>query len=144
MGEIAEMMLDGTMDPETGEFNFDGEDGPGWPMTGAQAADFRCGRPHPLRRSNGKRALIPAVDAKMPLGKKAAKWLEAAARQPERGYPGEYAERAPAVFDRLERMGFVRLFIPSNLSHKERYVITPAGRSKLAEQRAEFARGEGL
>lgn len=31
------MMLDGTMDPETGEFNFDGEDGPGWPMTAAEA-----------------------------------------------------------------------------------------------------------
>lgn len=36
MGEIADMMLDGTMDPETGEFNFDGEDGPGFPMTRAQ------------------------------------------------------------------------------------------------------------
>jgi hypothetical protein len=41
MGEYAEMCLDGTMDPETGEFNFDGEDGPGFPMTGAQAAEYR-------------------------------------------------------------------------------------------------------
>ena len=41
MGEIAEMMLDGTMDPETGEFNFDGEDGPGFPLTGAEAAEYR-------------------------------------------------------------------------------------------------------
>lgn len=41
MGEIADMMLDGTMDPETGEWNFDGEDGPGFPMTGAEAAKFR-------------------------------------------------------------------------------------------------------
>jgi len=41
MGEIADMMLDGTMDPETGEWNFDGEDGPGWPMTGAEAAAYR-------------------------------------------------------------------------------------------------------
>lgn len=41
MGEIADMMLDGTMDPETGEFNFDGEDGPGFPMTGAEAAEYR-------------------------------------------------------------------------------------------------------
>lgn len=40
MGEIAEMMLNGTMDPETGEWNFDGEDGPGFPMTGEQAAEF--------------------------------------------------------------------------------------------------------
>lgn len=54
MGEIAEMMLDGTMDPETGEFNFDGEDGPGWPMNGAEAAEYRRGQrprpsPHALR-----------------------------------------------------------------------------------------------
>lgn len=41
MGEIADMMLDGTMDPETGEWNFDGEDGPGFPMTGAEAAEFK-------------------------------------------------------------------------------------------------------
>lgn len=50
MGEIAEMMLDGTMDPETGEWNFDGEDGPGWPMTGSEADEYKrqtghsCGR----------------------------------------------------------------------------------------------------
>jgi hypothetical protein len=41
VGEIADMMLDGTMDSETGEWNFDGEDGPGWPMTGAEAAEYR-------------------------------------------------------------------------------------------------------
>lgn len=41
MGEIADMMLDGTMDCETGEWNFDGEDGPGFPMTGEQAAEWK-------------------------------------------------------------------------------------------------------
>lgn len=41
MGEIAEMMLDGTMDWETGEWNFDGADGPGFPMTGAEARQFQ-------------------------------------------------------------------------------------------------------
>lgn len=40
-GDISEMMLDGTMDPETGEFNFDGEDGPGFPMTRAEAAEWK-------------------------------------------------------------------------------------------------------
>lgn len=58
MGEIAEMMLDGTMDPETGEWNFDGEDGPGWPMTGAEAAEYR--------RDVGKGARSGGV--KMPAG----------------------------------------------------------------------------
>ncbi len=51
MGEIADMMLDGTMDCETGEWNFDGEDGPGWPMTGAEAAAYRRAMGHrPKRR----------------------------------------------------------------------------------------------
>lgn len=46
MGEIADMMLDGTMDPETGEWNFDGEDGPGWPMSGAEAAEYKRATGH--------------------------------------------------------------------------------------------------
>ena len=50
MGEIAEMMLDGTLDPETGEWNgFEGE-APGFPMTGAEAERFRSeGRMRPPR-----------------------------------------------------------------------------------------------
>lgn len=54
MGEIAEMMLDGTMDPETGEWNFDGEDGPGFPMTGRQAAEYQ--------RATGWRSSSPIAD----------------------------------------------------------------------------------
>ncbi len=53
MGEIAEMMLDGTMDCETGEWNFDGEDGPGFPMTGAEAAAYK--------RATGWRGTVPQV-----------------------------------------------------------------------------------
>ena len=68
MGEIAEMMLDGTMDPETGEWNFDGEDGPGFPMTAEEAADYRVfmanldrawrppGRPDPISTPRGTRS----------------------------------------------------------------------------------------
>jgi len=44
MGEIAEMLLDGTMDFETGEWNFDGADGPGFPMTTSQAKAYRLGQ----------------------------------------------------------------------------------------------------
>lgn len=55
MGEIADMMLDGTMDPETGEFNFDGEDGPGFPMTGKQARAWKRGD-GPTPPSPGKKA----------------------------------------------------------------------------------------
>lgn len=55
MGDIAEMMLDGTMDPETGEFNFDGEDGPGFPMTGEEARAWKRGD-GPTPPSKGKKA----------------------------------------------------------------------------------------
>lgn len=41
MGEIADMMLDGTMCCETGEWNFEGEDGPGFPMSYGQAKKYR-------------------------------------------------------------------------------------------------------
>lgn len=58
MGEIADMMLDGTMDFETGEWNFDGEDGPGFPMTGAQARAFKRGRPVPLEPRMDDPALL--------------------------------------------------------------------------------------
>lgn len=56
MGEIADMMIDGTMDWETGEWNFDGEDGPGFPMTGAEAAIYRGERsPGPAAYKMSKR-----------------------------------------------------------------------------------------
>lgn len=68
MGEIADMMLDGTMDPETGEFNFGGEDGPGFPMTGAEARAARNthrgahgSNPRNARRRARKRATSAAV-----------------------------------------------------------------------------------
>lgn len=64
MGEIAEMMLDGTMDWETGEWNFDGEDGPGSPMTGAEAAAFRGERrpgPASFKMTKKIRAKVEAI-----------------------------------------------------------------------------------
>lgn len=62
MGEIAEMMIDGTMDPETGEFNFDGEDGPGFPMTGAEAEEFK--------RSTGWRSQLARTGPSPPNGQR--------------------------------------------------------------------------
>ena len=57
MGEIADMMLDGTMDYETGEWNFEGADGPGFPMTGKEAAEFRrLSSPKPNRKRRRKAA----------------------------------------------------------------------------------------
>jgi hypothetical protein len=56
MGEIADMMLDGTMDPETGEFNFDGENGPGFPMTGAEAEQFKRATRYAPKGAHGSNA----------------------------------------------------------------------------------------
>jgi hypothetical protein len=67
-GDIAEMMLDGTMDCETGEWNFGGEDGPGWPMTGTEAAAFKgesYGHAFARYRATPRR---PFVTERRPLG----------------------------------------------------------------------------
>ena len=85
MGEIAEMMLDGTMDFETGEWNFDGADGPGFPMTTSQAKAYRLGQRDFLERRkfwgdwmtvaqfarDGERAGVPATRANL---RKAMGW----------------------------------------------------------------------
>ena len=69
MGEIADMMLDGTMDCETGEWNFDGEDGPGFPMTGAEAAEYQRATGHGRRRG-GIRKLIGPGEPRFKVSKK--------------------------------------------------------------------------
>lgn len=137
MGAIADMMLDGTMDCETGEWNFDGEDGPGWPMTSAEAAAFSRDNAAPDRSrtpitNHKKRAARAAMAAASPLGKKHRRWLAEAAYAPGGTcYPGVLADAAPGVLRDLERMGFVTLYEPHNPVHKARYVITAAGREKL-------------
>lgn len=60
-GDVAEMMLDGTMDPETGEFNFDGEDGPGFPMTHAEAQAYRGKRSTAYQRGGEKPAALYGI-----------------------------------------------------------------------------------
>lgn len=59
MGEIADMMLDGTMDCETVEFNFGGRDGPGFPMTRAEVraqSNAHRGAPGSNERNARRRA----------------------------------------------------------------------------------------
>lgn len=63
MGEIADMMLDGTMDPETGEFNFNGADGPGWPMSRAEAAEWKRQSPPKVQAKGHQRDLAAITEA---------------------------------------------------------------------------------
>jgi len=50
MGEIADMVLDGTMCQGCGEFIYDGADGPGYPGYCCTACEQRD-RPEPARRT---------------------------------------------------------------------------------------------
>lgn len=72
----------------------------------------------------------------MSLSPKDAYLLEAAAYEAGGGlYPGERWEQAPKRFGSLYKRGLVDTYIPHNPSHKERAVITEAGRKALAEYR---------
>jgi hypothetical protein len=77
MGEIADMMLDGTMDPETGEWNFDGEDGPGFPMTGAEAAEWKRLFGSPSQRREPKDPNRPRPEPAFKVKKALRKKVEA-------------------------------------------------------------------
>jgi hypothetical protein len=77
MGEIADMMLDGTMDSETGEWNFDGEDGPGFPMTGTEAANYSSATGWAPKRSSGIRKIIGHGTAAFKVNKALRKKVEA-------------------------------------------------------------------
>ena len=140
MGEIAEMMLDGTMDPETGEWNFDGADGPGWPMTAREAEEYKRAFPEPGRRRRRVRVkhvrmLVQPKSAKKlarleraaqsPMGKHRRKWLERCAVEEQE------ASQAPGVFKALSGMGFVDL-VTVGTAVKGR--ITDKGRAKLLEK----------
>lgn len=96
MGEMAELMLDGTIDPETGEWNFDGEDGPGWPMTGAEAAAFKG---DPFWGGRGER--FRPIDQEGPLY---GFWRSIGIKLRE-GYASAdaIAEALPALVDKVEQ-----------------------------------------
>ena len=46
-------------------------------------------------------------------------------------YPGEHWDMAPTQHLKLQKMGFVKVYVPHNPAHKERAVITPEGRAAL-------------
>lgn len=48
-------------------------------------------------------------------------------------YPGIQHDRIPpSVSHRLYVQGMIRSYVPSNFAHKERWVITDAGRAALS------------
>lgn len=135
MGEISEMMLDGTMCQGCGEWLNEGEDGPGYPGY--------CSGCEP---KNERRAASPKCQAvSAPLGKKLVKTLKSLARYgqtdgsltPIRGgtmYAGVQWDMASSQHDRLAKRGFVERRSPHNPIHKDRAVITEKGLAFLRER----------
>jgi hypothetical protein len=72
----------------------------------------------------------------MPMTPKIRKWLELVSLSSKgSGYPGTPVDvMPPKIVREIERNGWADLFIPHNPSHKERLVITQAGRDALAQQ----------
>jgi hypothetical protein len=125
MGEIAEAILEGLLDEETGEL-IDGT-APGYPRRMSDRGRIPSGC---IRQGSAQKQVPHA-----PLNAKDLKWLKAAAYMPQGSsmYPGEYWEAAPARFRKLERRGLVALYEPHNSAHKNRAVATEAGRALIAE-----------
>lgn len=146
MGEIADMMLDGTMCQGCGEFLHDGEDGPGYPGWCESC------RPRDEARTPTIRAIKPAKGVPhefcegQPIAKKLVKTLEGLAKSgtedgpltPAKGqsmYAGVPWDLASSQYDRLAKRGLVERRSPHNPAHKDHAVITKAGLNFLAKRK---------
>lgn len=138
MGEIADMMLDGTMCAGCGEFMHDGEDGPGFPeyCESCLAQGFGEGpeKKAPKAKKGGQHVFCNG----QPIAKKLVVRLENIAEHGtedgplscaagQRMYAGLPWDLATAQHENLARRGFVERRSPRNTEHKDRAVITAAG-----------------
>ena len=122
MGEIAEMILDGTLCEGCGEV-FGDFDSPGFPR--------RCSACRPRAVSPKRKPPVVAGS----LSPKLLKRLEEVRLFTDNHsgmYPGLLYELAPAQFGKLIKHGLAATFEPNNPVHKMRVVITRAGRNMLA------------
>lgn len=124
MGEIAEMMIDGTMCAGCGEFLHDGEDGPGFPGY--------CESCSPHYEGDAEVDEEEVKKIAQSLGKKLRKALAYPITLTGGMYPGCHWSDAPATFTRLERMGLIETYHPHNLVHKSRAVHTDKGEAVYA------------
>lgn len=124
MGEIADMMLDGTMCAGCGEYL---EKEPmGFP-------DY-CSSCRP-RRAKGYTSGGASKNAFVALGEKQVKRLRLIQDMTDAAdggeYPGCRLEDAPAKFRSLVNLGYAEFWEPHNPIHKTRVVITDLGREFL-------------
>lgn len=128
MGEIAEMMLDGTMCAGCGEW-LEKE-----PM-GFPDYCFSC-RPRKSKGSlsgggRSKPSFVPLPEKQMGRLRTIKLMTDAATGG---GYPGCHLEDAPAKYRALVTLGYAAYWEPENPMHKTRVVITDLGREFLNKQ----------
>ncbi len=119
MGDIADMMLDGTLCGQCGAYI----DGNG---EGFQRFCSGC------KRDN--KATKKQQNDNQAIGEKQLKVLKSALRDtdyPSGMYLGLHIDAAPAQIRKLAARGFVEIYQPHNPVHKERAIITDAGRLAL-------------
>lgn len=124
MGEIAEMMLDGTMCAGCGEWM--GDEGDGFPR---YCAACRPPRHHQKRQAVAKPIAPASLSPKLI---KRLEWIRDRTDSYAGMYPGDYLDAATKQHSQLIRHGLIEIFEPHNPAHKERVVVTGAGRSMLA------------
>lgn len=118
MGDIADMMLDGTLCGGCGVF-LDGEG---------------FGVPRYCRgcRSEQRSARRDNAAVFEPIGAKQMRWLKLAMERTDKPigmYPGIYIEDAPGQIRKLIARGLLEIFEPHNPVHKSRAIITELGRT---------------
>lgn len=138
-GEIAEMMLDGTLCECCGEYIGDGDSG--YPRYCSE----QCARDRGAITEQVTEKIRKDDITGQPIAKKLVKRLKALSQSgtadgpmtPAKGeamYAGEPWELASAQYERLAKRGYVERRSPHNMAHKDRAVITPAG-LKFLERR---------
>lgn len=124
MGEIAEMILNGDLDEETGEWLGEGQ---GFPRSPSRDARRR----REQKRSGPPTAAVINPKDGQEVAVKALRWLWQAAQPTSGMYPGVHWEAAPGIFQRLQRRGLIETFEPHNGAHKTRAIPTDAGLALL-------------
>lgn len=130
MGEIAEMMLDGTLCEGCGSY-IDDDGAEGMP----RYCSPQCARDRGAAtgdRGRKKRQIVPFV-----MRKQDRRWLERVAMESNASgpmYAGMRADFLPSgPSGRLRKAGLIRSESPHNPVHKDRWVITDAGRMALEQ-----------
>lgn len=131
MGEIADMMIDGDMCETCGEIL----NGHGFPQRCAacRRSEQRNERRKP-RRAEAVQPPPTPMTSRDYVGKKTLRALRLAAMTGAGGdYTGAQWGMAPTTFAKLQKRGMVERRSPHNPIHKDRAVITEAGRTLLEQ-----------